>query len=294
MKVKNYNYETFPQYNEQIDGVIELHGNKNNLRCRLLDVEYQKDCIIRFIFPNTILDEKRKYPLVIHIQGSGWYAQDMNDHIFDFMPIVKQGYAYAIVQYLSSPQYHFPQQIYDVKKAIRFIQNNYQNYPIDINHIILSGDSSGGHIALLTLLTYDSHVFDYKFNSLLKLDGMIDLYGITNFLTINEWWSKYDFYEENNIVDLMGKEFMDEEHLKQASPIYYLKENLNLPPILILHGNKDHVVPFTQSVELYNKLKEYKYNVTIGRVNDADHGRSIFYVKDVYDCIVQFLGRVTR
>ena len=35
--------------------------------------------------------KKRKYPLVIHVQGSGWYKQDMNDHIFDFMPIVKSG-----------------------------------------------------------------------------------------------------------------------------------------------------------------------------------------------------------
>ena len=98
MKVKDYSYETFPRYTVNIDGALELKGNKENLRCRMKDVEYQKGCMIRFLFPNTILDEERKYPLVIHVQGSGWYKQDMNDHIFDFMPIVKAGYVYAIIE----------------------------------------------------------------------------------------------------------------------------------------------------------------------------------------------------
>ena len=80
MKVKDYSYETFPRYTSNIDGALELKGNKENLRCRMKDVEYQKGCMIRFLFPNTILDEQRKYPLIIHVQGSGWYQQDMNDH----------------------------------------------------------------------------------------------------------------------------------------------------------------------------------------------------------------------
>ena len=88
MKVKDYSYETFPRYTVNIDGALELKGNKENLRCRMKDVEYQKGCMIRFLFPNTILDEERKYPLVIHVQGSGWYKQDMNDHIFDFSGLI--------------------------------------------------------------------------------------------------------------------------------------------------------------------------------------------------------------
>ena len=104
MKVKDYSYETFPRYTSNIDGALELKGNKENLRCRMKDVEYQKGCMIRFLFPNTILDEERKYPLVIHVQGSGWYKQDMNDHIFDFMPIVKAGYVYAIIEYHGAPE----------------------------------------------------------------------------------------------------------------------------------------------------------------------------------------------
>lgn len=291
MKVKNYSYETFPDYDKNIDGIIELKGNKNNLRCRMLDVEYQDNCIIRFLFPNTILDEKRKYPLVIHVQGSGWYKQDMNDHIFDFMPIVKCGYAYAIIQYRHSPQYHFPAQIIDTKKAIRFIKEHTDEFPININQLFLSGDSSGGHTALMTLLTYNQRLFDEDQSPLPPLKGCIDLYGPTHFLTMNDWYSKYDAFEEKNIVDLMGTKHLDEKLLKIASPIYYINEHISLPPIFILHGSKDHVVPFTQSVELYNLLKAKHFDVEFARVKDADHGRSIFYSDDVYHSIEDFLKR---
>lgn len=289
MKVENYSYETFPSYDKEIAGIMELNGNKNNLRCRMLDVEYQKDCIIRFLFPNTILDEDRKYPLVIHVQGSGWYKQDMNDHIFDFMPLVKRGFAYAIIQYHHSPLCHFPTQIIDTKKAIRYIEKHANQYPIDINQLFLSGDSSGGHTALMTLFTYNHHLFDEEKSTLPPLKGCIDLYGPTNFLTMNEWYSKYDHSKEKNTIDLMGKEQMNEESLKKASPINHVASNISLPPILILHGSKDHVVPFTQSVELYNLLKEKQFDVKFGRVKNADHGRSIFYSDDVYHCIEDFL-----
>lgn len=291
MKVKNYSYETFPSYDKEIEDIIELNGDKNNLRCRMIDVEYQKDCLIRFLFPNTILDEKRKYPLIIHVQGSGWYKQDMNDHIFDFMPLVKRGYAYAIVQYRHSPQYHFPTQIIDTKKAIRFIQEHADKYPIDINQLFLSGDSSGGHTALMTLFTYNQDLFDEDISTLPALKGCIDLYGPANFLTMNDWYSKYDYREEKNISDLMGKKNLDEDSLKKASPVNYIDCHMSLPPIFILHGSKDHVVPFTQSVELYHLLKEKQYDVEFARVKDADHGRSIFYSEDVYNAIEDFLKR---
>lgn len=292
MKVENYSYETFPEYNLEVEGIVELHGNKENLRCRLLDVYYQENCRIRFLFPNTILDEERIYPLVIHVQGSGWYPQDMNDHIFDFMPLVKKGYAYAIIEVHGAPKDKFPTQIIDVKKAIRFIQEHHKEYPYDINNTFLSGDSSGGHLALLTLMTYQTHDFDDKKTPLIPLKGMIDLYGIVNFMTFNDWYSKYDWMEKENIHDFLPN--VKQETLIKASPIYYIKEKMNLPPILILHGSKDHVVPFTQSVELYQKLKEYNYPVTLARVKDADHGRSIFYVDEVYDFINQFLKKCLK
>ena len=74
------------------------------------------------------------------------------------------------------------------------------------------------------------------------------------------------------MTDYLGS--LDIELKKIASPMAYLNENMSLPPFLILHGDKDHVVPITQSIELYEKLKEYCafYNnilVTVLRVQSG-------------------------
>ena len=285
VKVENYSYETFPEFDEYVEGMLEVEGDTNNLRVRMLDVTYQDDCIIRFVYPNDYFDESLKFPLIIHVQGSGWYKQDMADHIFDYMPIVKKGYAFAIVQYHEAPKYRYPTQINDVKNAIRYLQEHYNEYPIDMNHVFLSGDSSGAHVALMTLFTYDE--------DLVKLDGMIDFYGITDFLTFyEEGYSKYDETDFRNIYDFMGGDKYELPELyKEASPLYYVKEGMNLPPMLIMHGSKDHVVPFIQSVKLYKKLKEYGYDVTFYKVNGADHGKNYFYVEPIYNAIVDFLEK---
>ena len=76
---------------------------------------------------------------------------------------------------------------------------------------------------------------------------MIDLYGVTNFLTFNQGFSKYNEKEMTNIYDLLGCWCEDDEVLyREASPVSYLEAKMNLLPILILHGSKDHVVPFEQ------------------------------------------------
>lgn len=291
MKVSNYSYETFPDSTEAVEGMIEVEGIKDNLRVRLRDVTYQDDCIIRFLLPNTILDQSRRYPLIIHVQGSGWYQQDMNDHIFDFMPLVKRGYAFAIIQHHPTPTYHFPKQVYDIKKALRFIADHEEDFPIDLSQTYLSGDSSGGHLALMTALTYDSHQFDDETTPLIPLKGLIDLYGVVDLFRINEGYSKYDWHEQGHIRDLLGEDHPDESSLKRASPHYYIKEGLNFPPILIIHGSKDHMVPFRQSAALYRRFQACGYDATLIRVKHADHGRSIFYVDALYEEIAAFLRR---
>ena len=287
MIIKNYSYETFPEYTEEVEGMIDVTGDVNNLRVRMQDFVYHPDGLkIRLLVPNTILDETLKYPLIIHVQGSGWYQQDLNDHIFDFVPIVKAGYCIAIVEYHYAPKHRFPSQIEDVKEAIRYLKNNYQNYPIDIDHVFLSGDSSGAHTALMVL-------FDYA-DDLLPLAGMLDFYGPVDFLTIDRGYSKHNL-KNQNVYDLLGCSLEENRQLYyDASPINHLDKQMALPPILIMHGSKDHVVPFLQSVELYQKLKEYNYQVTFCKVAKADHGRSIFYTKPTYQVIINFLNQCQK
>lgn len=61
----------------------------------------------------------------------------------------------------------------------------------------------------------------------------------------------------------------DESVLVNASPVTYITPDD--PPFLILHGNKDAVVPLEQSQISYDKLKAGGVNATLVIVKNAGH-----------------------
>lgn len=292
MKFEPFDFETFPSYDAQIDGVIDVQEDISNTKGRMVDVYYQEDCIIRFLLPENFTEQDKKYPLIVHVQGSGWYSQDMGDHVFDFFPLVKQGFVLAIVQYHGAPDFKFPTQIIDVKKALRYLAAHAGEYPIDIDKMFLSGDSSGGNVAMLTLLTYDSGEWDaenVEKQPLPMLLGCMDFYGVMDLLSMDDWWSAFDYEEEHNIRDFLGNDYMNRELRKNASPYWRVQEGMQLPPVLILHGSKDAVVPFTQSLTMYEKMREYHYDVKLVRVYGGNHGGPVFYSPNTYEEIFRFL-----
>ena len=97
--------------------------------------------------------EDKKYPLVLHIPGSAWHRQEMYNSILARVELAKRGFVVAQVQYRESELAVFPAQVIDIKKAICFIPSIAEQFHIDTENIFISGDSSGGHIALLTGLT---------------------------------------------------------------------------------------------------------------------------------------------
>jgi len=68
-----------------------------------------------------------------------------------------------------------------------------------------------------------------------------------------------------------------------------MSESTETEPLLILHGTKDTVVPFNQSVHLYVHAKKLNKEVTFYAVEGGDHGKSIFYNKETTQTIINFL-----
>ena len=60
------------------------------------------------------------------------------------------------------------------------------------------------------------------------------------------------------------------ELVKMANPITYISPDD--PPFLIIHGERDSIVPFSQSKMLYEALKKAGVEATLVKVKNADHG----------------------
>src|SRR5690625_1443505 len=108
------------------NGVKTIKGDHENVRARMNreDVVYQRkngrNLHLRFIYPQQDHVE-RQYPLVMHIQGSGWHQQNLNEHILDIKDIVTTGYILSIIEYLLNHYANLTNQTEDTKATMRYI-----------------------------------------------------------------------------------------------------------------------------------------------------------------------------
>ncbi len=286
----------------KIDGMVIIPGDPKNIRGKIeaQDSYYQtqdgKKRRIRMMFPEQ-KNKKKKYPLVFHIQGSAWMKQNLNNHLLDLKEVVTNGYIVAIIEYTPIPEGIFPKQVEDCKQAIRFLMTKAEEYSIDTTNLFLSGDSSGGHTALLCWATWNQPLLDSSTTPLPPIRGCIDLYGVSDLTTIADYPSSVDHtHIESPESQLLGGKIPKDhkEEAEKASVPYYLKKNKQLAPLLIMHGNLDTVVPFEQSVELFAHCQSYEVTAEFYAIDNADHGGSLFFCEAVLKNIVSFLKKYTQ
>jgi len=290
-------YETMPKSNAHPKGMKMVRGDKQNIRARIVpeDLIYQRkngrNLRIRMVYPEGY-ELEGPYPVLVHVQGSGWFQQDLNNVIMDFKDIVTRGFVLAIVEYLPIPDASFPSHIHDAKTAVRYLNAHADELELDMENLFLSGDSSGGHTAVMAWATWNTKMLDTKTEPLPEIRACIDIYGVTDFEAIVNQPSATDHAKPTSPPNLLLTEFIrgnDDAHVKQASVLYYLERNKPTSPLLILHGNKDTVVPFEQSVLLYEACQEHDLDAEFYCVDEADHGGSIFYTDEVVLIIKDFL-----
>ncbi|MBR0385109.1 MAG: alpha/beta hydrolase [Erysipelotrichaceae bacterium] len=291
-----YDYFNFPAWQDSCEGMEVIEGDKENIYCVHQVVQYAvKDDYalhIHFLFPET-LDSSRKYPLIMHVRGSSWLEQNMTGLLAAYVPIVKAGIAIAFVQYRPVTVAKFPAQILDLKTAARFIKEQSDLYPIDMDNIFLAGDSSGGHTAVLGFLTWNKPELDNidETAELPELRGLIDYYGVTDVGKLAHTETGYSQETNAQLGDALF-ELPAEEHPEEyeaASAFSYIDLRERLEPVLILHGNKDRLVPLGQSVELFKALKGRGADCRLCMIQDADHGRSVFWCRAVTDTVIEFV-----
>lgn len=229
------------------------------------------------------------FPLVVFIQGSAWRKQDIYANIPNLAHIAAKGYTVASVEIRETDLAPFPAALEDVKCAIRFMRKNKATYHVDTKRVAVWGDSSGGHLALMTGLTmgeYTNHLYADESDN---VNVVIDYYGVTDLLTLGTYNDILDHDAEDAPEGLLiGGSVKDyPEEAKKASPLHQ-DLTRELPPILIVHGDCDGVVHIHQSLEMYKALRENDQQAIFYKVIGADHGPGIWNPQ-VLDVTEKFL-----
>jgi acetyl esterase/lipase len=196
-----------------------------------------------------------KLPLVIFVHGGGWTKGDKKDGRSTNIATVleSEGYAVASINYRLAPEgqgsYHanlqaaFPQNLHDVKSAVRFLRRNAALYGIDPDRIGLMGASAGAHLAVLAAYTQPDAQLepsgDGHGDTPSSVRVVVGLYGVYDWATFQQKFVQTD---------------EDKELARRASPTTWV--DAADPPTFLIHGTKDIYVPHSQTEGLSKVLDE--------------------------------------
>lgn len=217
-------------------------------------------------------DTTKPRPAVIWVHGGGWSGGDYRMDPSAEFGLTKAGFVTGTVEYRLSGEAKYPAQIWDCKAAIRFLRANAAKYGIDPDRIGVWGGSAGGHLVALLGTTggirqHEGIEGNLGFSS--RVQAVCDLFGPTDF---SEQGLKGYIPEVVAMIDtLLGGPVKENRGMARlASPVEFVSKDD--PPMLILHGDEDPLVPMSQSEELYNALKKVGADVTLVKVKHAGHG----------------------
>lgn len=207
-------------------------------------------------------------PLIINIHGGAWrngYKESQNS----FYTYFTAGFAVANIEYRSLSQGKAPAAIEDARCALIYLIKNAKTFHIDVNKIVMMGNNSGGHLALMVGFLGNNPLFDNNCSGVdnIKVAAIVDKYGITDV-----WdWAYGKTIQNGSARKWLGYKAKNKNFALSVSPISYVSKNS--PPVFIVHGDADPVLPYQQSVDLYQKLLDLGAKAKFMTIKGGGHGK---------------------
>ncbi len=228
-------------------------------------------------------------PLVIWIHGGAWLngSKDRTQAV----RLLDSGFAVASLNYRLSQNAIFPAQIHDCKAAIRHLRANASEYRLDPERFGVWGSSAGGHLAALVGTSGNAPKLEGEVGKHLNVSSNVqavcDWFGPTDFLQMGGSHNKPDSPESR----LVGGAIQENpEKVAAANPIVYVDKND--PPILIMHGDQDPLVPFSQSVLFEASLQAAGVQVELVKMEGEGHGGRGFDSPKAREQVTSFFTKV--
>ncbi|WP_405607925.1 prolyl oligopeptidase family serine peptidase [Polaribacter sp. Asnod1-A03] len=287
----------FAMYSIRIKGILLfflafqslIYGQTQGDKEILETFNYKKDVVYKVIngislemdiyYPNP--DKiKKKNPWMLHVHGGGWRGGDRykvfrKSFVGTLKSLLDSGVVCVTIEYRRTRgQSTAYDAVVDAKDAARFLLKNAKEYQLDIKKYGVWGGSAGGHLSLVTALGENS-----DFKGAIKLSKfspdfkcVVSYFPATSL--INPKLVPGSLFEnKESYTRILGDSLSNKLALaKQLSPTELLKKKS--PPILLLHGDKDIVLPIINSIYMVEVAKEKNANVELLTIKNAGHSFS--------------------
>ncbi len=250
---------------------------------------------------------------VIWVVSGGYFSSKEMINPAVAQPLVAHGYTVFAVIPGSQPRYQIPEIIQDMNRSVRFIRHHAKDYGIDPDRIGVSGGSAGGHLSLMlgtNGANADEKAKDAVDRESSRVGAVACFFPPTDFLNWEavgkerihatdhqaRFRPSFDhhqvFDEKINLWERITDDAKLREISRAMSPIYRISSET--VPTLIIHGDKDNLVPLRQSESFIAKLKEAGVDCKLVVKPGAGHGWGADMIKDVNQFVEWFDGHLKK
>lgn len=241
-------------------------------------------------------------PVLVNIHGGGWSEGDKSEDLGLLQSFSEIGWVAIAINYRLVPDAVFPDQLDDCRAALKWVVENVEQCGGDPDRIALWGSSAGAHLALLTATTLDlpyndiphgENGVDFDFGN--RVRCVMDMAGPTDLTNLGIWQPgiRGQIYAMLGAPDNTGRSDELPPNATEASPLTYVDPGD--PPVFIVHGLADDVVPIIQSEALYEALTDADVDVEFIKVEGLDHEghweNAEMNPEEVWVKIQEFIGK---
>ena len=232
------------------------------------------------------------FPTLVWVHGGGWemgnagagkkLGTDGYSLAVATALLTSRGFVVAAVDYrltnphnnMNPPEFQFPDQIIDVKCALRYLRAHADSYYVDSGHIMAMGSSAGGHLVSLAGTAPPSAGFECQSGDTADwcsqssaVHAVVDEWGVSDFTD-----STWGLHASQVIQQVFGHTpGVDNPVLERASPVTYIAPGD--PDFLIIQGDEDPLnTPPQGGPEFAQRLGLAGVHATLYLVHHAAHG----------------------
>jgi acetyl esterase/lipase len=251
---------------------------------------------------SALRQHPRPAPAVVYVHGGGLIlgnrqltglGASLANHDGALFPqlragLTAEGMVVATIDYRLAPLAPWPAQIRDAACAVRFLRAHAAALGITPARIGAWGSSGGGSLATLLGIGHGFDTGQYPGYSS-RVQAVVDMFEPSDFNAMRH----AGLFSQTVIQIALGSSATVRA---SASPITYVAAGD--PPVLILHGTADPVVPTSQSADFYRKLTAAGVPATLIWMRGAGHGANtpgqVPSPEAVAQTVISFFARTLR
>jgi acetyl esterase/lipase len=229
------------------------------------------------IWKRADLPRDGRAPVLLQVPGGAWAIGMRRPQAYPLLShLAERGWICVSIDYRVSPRHTWPDHIVDVKRALAWIKDNIADYGGDPDFVAITGGSAGGHLASLAALTPDDLQYQPGFEDAdTSVAAAVPIYGRYDWVSAEGSGRKEFIAFLQKFV--VKKRFVDNKQVYlDASPIKRLRPDA--PPLFILHGQDDSIIPVQEGREFAEALREVSQSaVAYAEIPHAQHAFDFYY-----------------